>query len=112
MEKLQLSQNKLLQHLLHENERRLRRLRDENEARLSRLLKENEARLVLIQAEHRGKLKRVATETFEPKNTTLDKDTTNVEKTAKEEMEETAKSRMLMPSAPPAIPEYRKYRRT
>ena len=120
---MQLSQNELLQHLLHENDRRLRRLRDENEAQVSRLLRENEARvsrilresearLVLIQAEHKGKLESMATETFEPKNTTLDKDTTNVEKTAKEEMEETAKSRMLMPSAPPAIPEYRKYRRT
>jgi len=120
-EKVQLSQNELLQHLLHENDRRLRRLRDENEAQVSRLLRENEARvsrilresearLVLIQAEHKCKLERVAKETFEPKNTTLDKDRTNVQKTVKEEMEETAKSRMFMPSAPPAIPEYRKYR--
>ena len=107
---MQLSQNELLQHLLHENERRLRRLRDENEVRVSKLLKESEARLVLIQAEHKCKLERVAKETFEPKNTTLDKDRTNVQKTVKEEMEETAKSRMFMPSAPPAIPEYRKYR--
>lgn len=122
LEKVQLSQNELLQQLLHENQQRLRRLRDENEAqisrllreselRVSRLLKESEARLVLIQAEHKGKLERVATETFEPKNTMLDKDKTNVEKTAKEKMEETARSRMFMPSAPPAIPEYRKYRR-
>ena len=122
LEKVQLSQNELLQQLLHENQQRLRRLRDENEAqisrllreselRVSRLLKESEARLVLIQAEHKGKLERVATETFEPKNTMLDKDKTNVEKTAKEKMEETARSRMFMPSALPAIPEYRKYRR-